>query len=229
MIEDLIDISAFELEFRHRLENPFNEKWLNATRTRVRIQNLRKFLYSKILIIFKTKSGEAFYDNILKTYFKMSYQNVLQEIRQSNEEKTADTLYRLLFYKIPIQELFIIYTNLVNFEHQHFPYILQHLLTKEFTILDNKIIDSDDIFRYYIRVLDILSSTLIVSLFDLDALKNTVAMDKEHIGTSQLNQLRLYNDWPLHEVTPFDNRFPNFRTRLERNSFEIELEPTSII
>jgi hypothetical protein len=216
MIEELIDISAFELEYRHRLDNPFNEKWLNTSRTRDRIIRVRKFLYQHICIVLQSNSGESFYNLALRGYFKVPLYSLMQDIRSAQNNQETDPLYRLLLYKISLEELFIVYTNLVTWEHSHFPHILENMIFKEYMIVNNQLIESGDIFKYYIRVLDLLSSTAIVSLFDLDALKNTILTDKQKIGTQSLSQLRLFKDWPLENMQPFDQRFPGFREKIEQ-------------
>jgi hypothetical protein len=224
MIEDLIDIAAFELEFRHRLDNPFNEKWINSSRTRARIQKVRKFLYQAILRILKSDNAEPFYNLALRPYFKYPVSNLIQSIAQKSDELPADPLYRLLFYKLPMNELFIIFTNVVTFEHQNFPYILEYLVIQEQMTNPNQSIEGEDIFKYYIRVLDVLSSSSIVSIFDLDTLKTTVETDKMLFNQMPLKKLKLYTDWSLEGIIPFEKRFPNFRAGVERKIVELSVK-----
>jgi len=237
MITELIELTAFELEYQHRAKsNPFSEKWKNCTRTRSRGKRLKTYLYTKVSVILCTNYREKFYDIALEPFFHHSLAELLKSLKPLNELKNikdvkqfpegpegeeesatppVDILYRVIFYRMSLDDLFILLTNVIAWEHQNYPALLENAIFQEFQIHGNKVAN-EDLFRYYLRFLDVLSSSEIISLFDLDALKFTVKTDCELIGEKPLNRLHLFTDWPTLNTEPFHRRFPQFKENLDK-------------
>ncbi len=226
MINDVLRLSIFELEYQqHAKLNPFSEKWTNCNRTRTRIRGLRLYLYRQIRIILSTSYGEQFYNTAIRLFdthqfpeFSASINRNFERFPEPNEEVSDfkhDLLYRLLYFTLTLDELFILFTNLITWEHQTYPVLLEAAIaTRYFQKVPLQL--GDDCLRYYVRFLDVLSSSEINSLFDLDALRTTIRLDTETIGEKPLSGLLLFQDWPLLNTEPFHRRFPQFKTNLER-------------
>jgi hypothetical protein len=218
MIEQLLELSAFELEYQHRAKaNPFSEKWLNSTRIRARTEKLKKFLYNHIKVIFESDFAESYYVTALKPYLRLSFMDLYQDIRAAAQLKEMDILYRTIFYRLSLDELFILLTNTISWEHLHYPALLENELIRICRDKNQEVSAlNDDILKYYVRFLDVLSSQEIVSLFDLDALKNTIDTDIKLIGKEPLKSLHLFSDWPVVNREPFCDRFPQFKTNVSK-------------
>src|SRR6056297_612524 len=114
----LLELSVLELEYQHRIKsNPFGEKWLNSRRTRYRIKTLKHFLYENIKKFLNSDYSRQFYEITLKPYFKIPYGELMEEISRSNADEEMDYFYRSIFYRLSLDQLFILMTNLLNFEH----------------------------------------------------------------------------------------------------------------
>ena len=124
-------------------------------------------------------------------------------------------LYTAIFYKLTLEELFILLTNVIMWEHQSYPSLLEQLICQEHQV-QTDIDAGDDLLRYYIRFLDVLSSSEIISLFDLDALRNTIKLDYDKIGQKSLSSLLLFRDWPTLNTQSFHRRFPDFTQNLSQ-------------
>ena len=218
MIDNLLELSAFELEYQHRAKaNPFSEKWLNSTRIRARTEKLKKFLYNHIKVIFESDFAESYYITALKPYLRLSFFDLIQDMRGSAQTNEMDVLYRTIFYRLSLDGLFILLTNTISWEHLHYPALLENALIRICRDSNQSVSSlNDDILKYYVRFLDVLSSQEIVSLFDLDALKNTIDTDLKLIGNEPLKSLHLFSDWPIVNREPFCDRFPQFKNNLSK-------------
>ena len=214
LVDELIDHSLFELEFQHRAKsNPFSEKWINCTRTRARTNRLRAYLYKNILIIMESDHHKSFFNVVLKNFVHISYSEFIQDLHETADSGDMDIIYRLIHYRLTPNELFILFTNVLTSEHVNWPAILEHAFLQKG--LDSTIVrEIGPYLEYYIRFMDVLSSADIISLFDLDALKNTIISDKPLLGEKTNEKLSLYRDWPVLNTTPAVKRFPDFIPRL---------------
>ncbi|MHA1521655.1 MAG: hypothetical protein ACTSVZ_07810 [Promethearchaeota archaeon] len=224
MMYELLDLSIFELEYTHRLKNNlFSEKWKNSSLTRSRSKNMKQYLYNSILIFLRSDKQKDFFETVLRPFVHCNYSEFVESFK--NQQKFGDRseiplenmniLYTSIFYKLTFEELFILLTNVIMWEHQSYPFLLEDAICQEHqnqTDIDT----SDDLLRYYIRFLDVLSSTEIISLFDLDALRNTIKLDYEKIGQKSLSSLLLFRDWPTLNTQSFHGRFPEFKQNLSQ-------------
>ncbi len=210
----MLDFTMFEMEYRHRSKsNPFSEKWINCTRSRTRIHQLKDFLYDQINAILSLHQPKEFFDNLLNPFLHREYHEFQDLTEESIPKSEKDPLYHLIYIKMSLDGLFVLLTSVIMWEHQEYPAILEsHLRAK--LRAPTKIELNDDVLQYYLRFLDVLSSTEIVSLFDLDALKNTIRLDRKNIGEKPLKNLYLFRDWPDVFQKPFHRRFPNFKLNL---------------
>lgn len=222
MMYDLLDLSIFELEYTHRSKsNPFSEKWKNCTRTRSRVKRMKRYLYRAILVFLRSEKCEEFFETVLRPFVHCNYSEFVESFKNQQKQgnlenfplEKVNILYRAVFYKLTLQELFILLTNVIMWEHQSYPSLLEEAICKEHQT-QNDLDTSDDLLRYYVRFLDVLSSSEIISLFDLDALRNTIKLDYEKIGKKPLSALHLFRDWPLLNTSSFHQRFPNFKENL---------------
>ncbi len=237
MMFELLDLSIFELEYTHRSKNAlFSEKWKNSSLTRSRTKQMKQYLYRTILVFLRSDKHESFFETVLRPFVHCNYSEFVesfknqQKFREGTEIplENMNILYMAIFYKLTLEELFILLTNVIMWEHQSYPSILEHAICQEHqnqTDIDT----SDDLLRYYVRFLDVLSSSEIISLFDLDALRNTIKLDFEKIGQKSLSSLLLFRDWPMLNTQSFHRRFPEFKQNLTQKivkSSEI-LSPTT--
>jgi hypothetical protein len=217
VVNELLELSAFELEYRHRAKsNPFSEKWLNCTRTRARLTKLKNYLYEKIKILLVSEYRKDFYNVALFSFLKVTFEDLMDDFKQNIEMKQMELLYRKLYYRLTPDDLFILLTNLITWEHMKYPAILEYTLLENGTEVDNF-----DFLIYYTRFLDVLSSSEIVSVFDLDALKNTIAKDVIIITTKSVDKLHIFKDWSGLSLVTFKTRFPNFKENLLKKSVHI--------
>ncbi|UYP48341.1 hypothetical protein NEF87_004626 [Candidatus Lokiarchaeum ossiferum] len=213
IIENLLDLSAFELEYRHRAKsNPFSEKWINCTRSRARIKKVKNYLYSQIKIVLDSDKSQEFYEIALRPFIRQTLEEIQKSIVEFGESK-ENILYQAVFFKLSLDDLFILFTNLIAWEHQIYPALLEHAIFESSHIRE-EIVPTDDYLRYYVRFLDVLSSSEIISLFDLDALKNTILSDQDQIDKKPLSSLHLFEDWPMLNLESFSHRFPHFKENL---------------
>lgn len=224
MMNDLLDISIFELEYSNRAKsNPFSEKWKNCTRTRSRLRQMQDYLYRAIFIILQSENREKFFETVLRPFVHCNYSEFVESFKKQQKHSKLENvpleymniLYKSIYYKLSIEELFILFTNIIMWEHQNYPYLLENAIYHEYKS-QNDIDTSDDLLRYYIRFLDVLSSSEIISLFDLDALRNTIKQDYKNIGKKPLSSLLLFRDWPMLNTQSFHKRFPAFRENLSQ-------------
>jgi len=215
---ELLDLAAFELEYQHKAKlNLFSEKWKNCTLTKSRQKKLKNYLYYHIKLILISENSKLFYEITLKPFIHHDYYTIMDNFKTSKEIVEKNLLYRLIFYNLTLDDLFILLTNVIAWEHQNYPALLENeLLNKYSSEYEEGIQKNDDLFLYYIRFLDVLSSDEIVSLFDLDSLKFTIKRDFENIGVKPLESLFLFTDWPVFNTQSFFNRFPTFRENLSR-------------
>jgi len=223
MLEELLDLYTFELEYSHRMTSyTFSEKWINTTRSRARTRKLKKYLFSHVTIILKTECREDFYTTALRPILHKSYKEMDLSLQKTPLTDPENEIYLQIFYHLPLKDLFILFTNVINWEHQAYPALLEYMLIEKF---NNKDVDQlelkDDLLRYYIRFLDVLSSNEIISLFDLDALRNTLRLDAEKITRKPLEDSILYTDWPVTNATPFEQRFPSFKDNIIKKQVHI--------
>ncbi|TFH30459.1 MAG: hypothetical protein E4G98_02010 [Promethearchaeota archaeon] len=224
MMYELLDLSSFELEYNNRSKStPFSEKWKNSSLTRSRIKGLKYYLYRTIIIFLRSDKQTSFFETVLRPFVHCNYSEFVESFK--NQQKfnegseipleNMNILYKVIFYKLTLEELFILLTNVITWEHQSYPSLLEHAICQEHQN-QTDINTSDDLLRYYVRFLDVLSSAEIISLFDLDALRNTIQMDNENIGEKSLSSLLLFRDWPLLNTQSFHNRFPEFKQNLSQ-------------
>ena len=223
-MNDLLDISFFELEYSHRAKsNPFSEKWKNCTRTRSRQRQMQDYLYRAILIFLQYDNHTKFFETVLRSFVHCNYSEFIESFRRqqkySNKEEIPlddmNILYKSIYYRLSMEELFILFTNVIMWEHQTYPCLLENAIYHKYKS-QNDIDTSDDLLRYYIRFLDVLSSSEIISLFDLDALRNTIKQDYKQIGKKPLSSLFLFRDWPMLNTQSFHKRFPSFKENLSQ-------------
>ena len=215
---ELLELSAFELEYHNRAKlNLFSEKWKNCTLTKSRQKKLKNYLYHHIKIILFTENSKDFYEITLKPFIHHEYYSIMDNFKTSKESGEKNLLYRMIYFKHPLEDLFILLTNVIAWEHQNYPALLENaLLTKYCEEYEEGIQKNDDLLLYYIRFLDILSSDEIISLFDLDSLKFTIKRDFGSIGIKPLESLFLFTDWPVFNSQTFFTRFPTFRENLSK-------------
>lgn len=173
-------------------------------------------------IILATESRESFYTTALRPILHKSYKEMdlsLQKIPLTNPE---NEIYIQIFYHLTLKDLFILFTNVITWEHQAYPALLEYMLVEKCRKKDINSLNLDDnLLRYYIRFLDVLSSNEIISLFDLDALRNTLRLDAEKISSKPLENSILYLDWPVTNATPFEQRFPSFKENIIKKQVHI--------
>lgn len=210
MIDYLLDLTIFTIEHERRSGNPYNEKWLNSNRTRTRINKLKLFLFDHVKKFLRSKSGEPFFNSVLRREIKISYSELLQ---QMDIEGQDNPLYFLIFYKMGLDELFMLLSQIIAWEHSNYPYLFESLITQEIQ-KNPHIMENEDILRYYIHFLDVLTGNEIISLFDLEALRYSISLDKDKFGEVELEKLKLFTDWVVQNPTPITQRFPEFKTRI---------------
>jgi hypothetical protein len=175
-----------------------------------------------VTIILHTECRENFYNTALRPILHKSYKEMDLSLQKTPLTDPENEIYLQIFYHLPLKDLFILFTNVVNWEHQAYPALLEYMIIEKF---HNKDVDSldlnDDLLRYYIRFLDVLSSNEIISLFDLDALRNTLRLDAEKITKMPLENSILYADWPVTNATPFEQRFPSFKDNIIKKQVHI--------
>ncbi len=217
MLEELIELTTFELEFHHRMKsNLFSERWINCSRSRTRIKRMKNYLYISIKTILESHQKIEFFNIAVKPFILNNLNEILESIEISKKNgKAMDLLQEFIFYKLELNEIFIIFTNIVAWEHQIYPTLLEFKLFSSHH-QNIKMNLTDDYLRYYIRFLDVLSSSEIISLFDLDALRHTIRSDEEYITQKSINTLHLFEDWPILNLESFSNRFPHFKENLSR-------------
>jgi hypothetical protein len=227
---DLIELNIFESEWQKQKLNPFNEKWLHCSLTTSRTKTLRKFLTRHIKVILRTEHGEKFYNLALRNYVKIIFPYFLEDIdttdklnqslsHEDSQLKKRSLLHTLIHYRMTLDDLFILLTNVTTWEHKQYPVLLEYALIKEFQEKNSEFLANDDIMKYYIRLLDVLSSPRIATQSDLETLQVTVQKDWDNWGTVPLNSLSLYEDWTLTNVDSLLVRFPNFKPNLEKKLF----------
>ncbi|WP_457556696.1 hypothetical protein [Candidatus Harpocratesius sp.] len=221
MMQELLDMTIFELEYNHRAKNnPFSEKWKNCTRTRSRVKKMQNYLYRAILVFLRSEKHEKFFNTVLRPFVHCNYSTFIESFKRQQKYKDKNIpldymniLYQTIYFKLDLDEIFILLTNVIMWEHQSYPSLLEYAICQEYQS-QNDIDTSDDLLRYYIRFLDVLSSSEIISLFDLDALRNTIKIDYKKIGKKPLSSLLLFRDWPLLNTESFHRRFPHFKENL---------------
>jgi hypothetical protein len=211
MIDYLLDLTIFTMEYERRsCGNPFNDKWLNSSRTRTRINKLKLFLYDHVKQFLKSKSGEPFFESVLRREVKIPFAELCQKMDINGQD---NPLYFIIFYKIDLDELFMFLSQLIAWEHSNYPHLFEELITKE--IKNNpQLAQNEDILRYYIHFLDVLTGSEIISLFDLEALRYSVSIDKDKFGKNCIEELKLFTDWKVQNPTPIHKRFPDYKTRI---------------
>jgi hypothetical protein len=218
MIDELLNHTMFEMEYHHRAKsNPFSEKWINCTRSRTRIRKLKDFLYSRIKIILSLEKPQKFFQNALSQFIHRDYYEFQDLQKACTPETEEEPLYRLIYLKLTLDELFVLLTNVITWEHQAYPAILEYRIREQLEH-GKKLKISEDLLQYYLRFLDVLSSNEIISLFDLDALKNTIRLDEKLIEQKPLENLYLFKDWPELNQKSFNMRFPAFKSNVEKRS-----------
>ncbi len=175
---------------------------------------MKNYLYSQIKIVLDTDNSQDFYKTALRPFIRQPLSEILSSIDKFEKTKD-DILYKAIFIKLSLDDIFILYTNLIAWEHQIYPALLEHAIF-ESSHTRSEITPTDDYLRYYVRFLDVLSSSEIISLFDLDALRNTIQSDQDLINVKPLSALHLFDDWPMLNLEPFSRRFPHFKENLAK-------------
>jgi len=217
---ELLELTAFELEYQNRAKlNIFSEKWKNCSLTKSRQKKLKDYLYYHIKIILFSENSKRFYEITLKPFIHHEYYTIMDSFKTSKDTSEKNLLYRMMYYKLTLEDLFILLTNVIAWEHQNYPALLENaLLTKYCEEFEEGIQKNDDLLLYYVRFLDVLSSEEIISLFDLDSLKFTIKRDFGSIGNKNkpIESLFLFTDWPVFNSQTFFTRFPTFRENLSK-------------
>ena len=197
---EILNLAVFELEYQHRSKTSFGEKWVNSSSTKTKIEKLKKFLYKNISEALQMPTSKEFHKIVIYPLLGVSHKALTEEIwkniRNPNDS-APNSLFNEIFYKMVPNELFILFTQIIDWEHKKYPILLDNVLSQNKNIM--KRADTQDVFDYYIYFMDVLSSEQIVSLFDLDALKHTVSRDMGEVGGESnyfvCNSSFLFEDW----------------------------------
>ncbi|MHA1820076.1 MAG: hypothetical protein ACTSU2_08460 [Promethearchaeota archaeon] len=216
----IADITEFELEYREKIDDPFMEKWLYTSINKHRQAKLRNFLYKWDITMLKSRYAKKFYNTILKEHLNLHFSTFMEELVKGTTNKKS-LLYELIYYKLKIEDLFVHLTQVINWEHLNYPYMLEYSIIyayrKKHKILDNY----TDLFEYYIRFLDLLSSEYMKDIADIKELKKVLKEDNSKIGQMPLEELEMFKKWPLKEEKTFMERFPDFQENLNKELFTV--------